>query len=436
MTTEEEIIAQARQEIEKRTGKAPEQLYEEREKRITDAINLRQPDRVPVCIRVDYFAPKYAGVPASAMFYDPLAYKRAVVKTLVDFDADICFVGGSSFTRSGLAMEALDARQARWPGGSLSADSNFQYIDREYMKEDEYDLFLTDPTDFVLRYYLPRVMGALEPFSRLPNLGPRLVGSTSAFLGMTPNFTRPEFQQLARAVIKAGEEQAKYQDWQDAICQLGSPPMEYPGGLGTDPFDVFASYLRGMRGTMVDMFRRPDKLLAGCEKVYEWRKARAKPADPDEKGYPRRVGSGGSHYVHDRALSKKQFEKFAWPSWKKVLQGTIDLGYTCIVFGEAKTDDRLEYMLEFPKGRVACYFQEVDIARAKAILDGHCAMLAIVPSTLLQIGSPQEVEDYTRNLIRVCGKGGGLIIVGSVLDDARPDNVKKMIETVKKYGRY
>jgi hypothetical protein len=36
------------------------------------------------------------------------------------------------------------------------------------MKEDEYDLFLSDPSDFVVRYYLPRVYGCTAPLSKLP----------------------------------------------------------------------------------------------------------------------------------------------------------------------------------------------------------------------------------------------------------------------------
>ena len=35
------------------------------------------------------------------------------------------------------------------------------------MQADEYDLLIDDPTDFLLHYYLPRVAGGLEGFSKL-----------------------------------------------------------------------------------------------------------------------------------------------------------------------------------------------------------------------------------------------------------------------------
>ena len=43
----EEQLKRDRDEIQKRTGRTPEELYEEREKRVRDAIQLKEPDRVP-----------------------------------------------------------------------------------------------------------------------------------------------------------------------------------------------------------------------------------------------------------------------------------------------------------------------------------------------------------------------------------------------------
>ena len=89
VTQEQEIIKRAREEIEKRTGKTPEKLYEEREKRIVDSIALKEPDRIPVTMRGVYFFTRYAGLPSSAVFYDPAAYKEALVKaTGTGFSAD------------------------------------------------------------------------------------------------------------------------------------------------------------------------------------------------------------------------------------------------------------------------------------------------------------------------------------------------------------
>ncbi len=36
------------------------------------------------------------------------------------------------------------------------------------MKADEYDLFIDDPTDYIIRVYLPRVFESLEPLEQYP----------------------------------------------------------------------------------------------------------------------------------------------------------------------------------------------------------------------------------------------------------------------------
>ncbi len=36
------------------------------------------------------------------------------------------------------------------------------------MKDDEYDLLIDDPSNYWQRFYVPRMFGALEPWSMLP----------------------------------------------------------------------------------------------------------------------------------------------------------------------------------------------------------------------------------------------------------------------------
>jgi uroporphyrinogen-III decarboxylase len=59
-----------------------------------------------------------------------------------------------------------------------------------------------------------------------------------------------------------------------------------------------------------------------------------------------------------------------------------------------------------------------------------------VPVSLLQAGTVSEVEDYCKNLIKICGKGGGFIMTASSasIEGSKPENVKAMVESVKKYG--
>ena len=104
-------------------------------------------------------------------------------------------------------------------------------------------------------------------------------------------------------------------------------------------------------------------------------------------------------------------------------------------FCEGSYGDRLKYFLELPKGKAVAHFDTTDMFKAKEILNGHVCIMGNVPSSLLQVGTPEEVDAYCRDLIEVCGKGGGLIITnGSSIDRAKPENIRAMIDSAKKYS--
>jgi hypothetical protein len=89
-------------------------------------------------------------------------------------------------------MTEMDIKNVIWPGGPKPDDYNYQFLEGEYMKEDEYDIFLNDPTGFMIRCYLPRVYGALTPLAKLPPLDSMFMG----FEALTPLFGGQEFLEM------------------------------------------------------------------------------------------------------------------------------------------------------------------------------------------------------------------------------------------------
>ena len=63
------------------------------------------------------------------------------------------------------------------------------------------------------------------------------------------------------------------------------------GSFTQAPFDTLGDFFRGTKGIMLDMYRRPDKLLAACEKITEMTLARPLPR-PSPLGCGRAAGSG------------------------------------------------------------------------------------------------------------------------------------------------
>jgi hypothetical protein len=435
MTSKTDNTQELIDKIEKKHGKSIKELIEEREKRVKDAVELREPGRVPVTLGTGVFAARYSGLKASALYYDQAAYREASKKMLLEYEPDDTM--GPGLGNSGLVMELLGDRQYRWPGGNQPDDLSFQFVEREYMKTDEYDIFLEDPSDFVLRYYLPRTYGLLAPLPKLPPLRTLIFGM--GIQGLVNILTSPEYRKIGEILVRVEEEQEKLRkeaiEFAEEMGRLGFPSqfMGQGRGITFTPFDVISDRLRGMRGIMLDMYRCPDKLLAACDKIMEWWISITVPAEPDPRGNPRRAGMP-LHRGSDGFMSDSQFERFYWPHLKQSIEKNIDLGFVAAPFWEGIWDNRLEYLLELPKGKVIFHCEKTNIFKAKEILGGHMCIQGGVPPTLLQAGSPQDVEEYCKKLIHVVGKGGGFIMgVGSALDYAKPENVKAMVDSVKKY---
>ncbi len=419
-----------KKQIEERTGKSVEQLYAERAKRVRDVIELREPDRVPFLVLVEPH--NYSGIPKSAAFYDPIALKRTMRKMAIDLEPDM---GEPGFPSCGAAMTALDVRNCIWPGGPKSADYDYQFIEGEYMKSDEYDMFLNDPSGFMIRRYLPRVYGALAPLAKLPPLDSVFMGLE----GLATLFTSPDFLEMAKHMAEAGRHAEEFRknigNANEELAQLGFPPFAgfAPGGVGGAPFDTVTSFLRGMKGSMLDMYRQPDKLLRACEVIMERRIAHAIPADAAARDYPPRVGMplwrGDPVFMSDA-----QFKKFYWPGLKKSLQTHVDLGYVPVPFFESKFGDRLECMLELPKGKILASIEAADAVRAKELLGGHTSLLVRCPNTC-KLWSLGQLESFIKDLIDKCSKKGGLIIVIKMPDKTRIEDMQSMLKSIKEYGR-
>jgi len=413
-------------------GKPAKQLRSERQQRLNDAIDLKVPDRVPITCPMGNFPAKYAGIPFSAAFYDFDAWYAAYEKALKEFRPDT--FGAVNF-RSGAALELLDPNTMRWPGHGVDPNHSFQSIEIDSLKAEELDMYMRDPTDYLLRFHLSRVSNNLAGMAALPPLYRMLTGP-QPFQNAAEAFAKPEVARALTTLIKAGREMKKWQRKQAKFQKL----IEEYGYFNTlvadamPPYDKMSHSLRGMSGTMFDMFRQPEKLKEICEFILKKTLETIDPK-PDENG---RAGifmtnTRGS----DDFMSKKQFDTFYWPTFKKLVVELCARGGTPHIFFEGNFDSRIEYLLEFPRGKFVARFDTTDIFRAKEILKGHCCIEGNVPVSLLQMGTREEVIAYCKKLIDVVGKDGGYILSPrSSIDEVRPENLKAMIEFTKEYGVY
>ena len=207
------------------------------------------------------------------------------------------------------------------------------------------------------------------------------------------------------------------------------------GGTYAPPFELL-SMTRSMSEFTKDMYRLKDELV---EIMWAMQKESIDMAVKSCKnsGVPRAFIVGcrcGTTF-----LNKKNFQTYSWPWIKDGALRLIERGITPIFHLDTDWGRAMEYFLELPKGK--CIIETdgaTDLFKAREVLKDHMCLSGDVPPALLSVGSTSEVEDYSRKLISVLGKGGGYIFSNgcTMPANSKHANVKAMFEAVEKYGRY
>ena len=407
--------------------------YKIRAQRLVDVYSVQEPDRIPVNLPVGNLPYTHYGINLHTAMYDYDQALKACRKFNEDFSEELEYFA-SPWVTPGKVLDILDYKLYSWPGHRLDKNvASYQFMEAEYMKAEEYDALILDPSDFWFRTYLPRVFGAFEPFRMFR---PATDFQEIVNLVQLMPLASPEMQNLLQKLIEVGKE---YQKIMKTMAEAGpsGPSHGYPvtfGAFCKAPFDTLGDTLRGTQPILKDMYRRPDKLLEALDVVADFTISSLLGAPNAANIF---MVTFPLHKGADGWMSQKQFETFYWPSLKKVMDAFIKEGLLQNMFAEGGYNTRLETINEFAKGKVSWYFDQTDMLKAKKILGAKCAIQGNVPSSLIVTGSPEQVKEYCRKLIEDCAPGGGYIMsAGATPDNPKLENLRAMLAAVKEYGVY
>ena len=406
--------------------------YEQKLARITDSISLKRPDRIPSAFSATFWMAKYGNISHRQLMYDYDVAEDILRRAILDLDPDVYTLPHLN-TYIGPTMDKLGYKQLQWPGHGVGDNQPYQYLDREYMKAEELDDFIADPTGYYLAKYLPRVASAFEGFENLP-LFPGL-HYTRIVTGLR-GFANPAVRRAMALVMEAAEEsQNLFEHMTKFIEQMTQ--AGYPLGFATTsiaPYDFFADYFRGAKGMMMDLFRRRDKLMEAMEKIIPFLLRHSVSAT---QTLPCKIVFIPIHWAPDRFMSQEQFKTVYWPSLRKYLLQLIDAGLTPMPLWESECDNRLEVIAQdMPRGKMIYWFERTDIVRAKQILGDTVCLRGNISASIMTLGTPDDVDAACRHVIEKVGRDGGLILDGAlgVPDEAPVENVRALYRSVKKYN--
>jgi hypothetical protein len=415
-------------------GKTGEQLFAERTKRIQAALQLKQPDRIPIQLGFGYMLAEMGGITRQEQHENGEKEQELLEKAALYFQPDSVM---ALFNNPASSLAIGGDRMTRFPGHGLPPNGSFQFVEGEYMKPEDYDAFIADPGDWSIRKYWPRVFPELEGLGMLPPLGLAAYGHYSLYnLGAlkAPPVVK-SLQFLAKAIEAQAVADARAVNSVQRLAALGFAPPTFMGSLIEAPFDFMSDTLRGMRGIMLDIHRRPEKLLAAMDKCLAFQLEHA-------INWSRATGINVAfiplHRGSDGFMSLPQFEKFYWPTLKAMQVALVEAGIMPFVFYEGVWDQRLTYLTELPKGKTTGLFQFSDIYKVKEVVGETMCIAGGMRNSLLQAGTAEEVRAETIKLCREVGKGGGFLMTTGIgeMEGCKPELVKVWVDTTKEYGVY
>jgi uroporphyrinogen-III decarboxylase len=425
------------QALDGRTFESPAvaELYRQRTQRFADVVTLKQPDRVPSLMMAAGIVTRYAGISFADTFYDSGKTAAAALKFVDDFRPEYMLMSGVA---AGAAYDMVGYHAYKWPGSSLPDDMPFQYVEGEYMPAEDYDALINNPEGYMLRNYLPRVCSHLQGLSLIPNLFTpvEMMGLGIWLTGLSAPPVQESLSRLSQAIDHISQNMAvATRANAEIIGRYGCPSLM--GGITKAPFDIVADTLRGTRAALTDLYRRPDKVLAASvalvPSAIHMGVGAGRPAAPPFVFMPLHKGAAGF-------MSQKQFEKFYWPTFKRLLEGVIAEGMVPLPFVEGTFDEpRLELIAKsgLPPGSTAWLFDRSDLRLVKKHFTGFACFGGNVPASLFRAGTPAQMEDHCKRLIDDLAPGGGFFLAsGTPVDEADPAVVRAFMASAEKFGVY
>jgi len=214
------------------------------------------------------------------------------------------------------------------------------------------------------------------------------------------------------------------------------------GGRGCIPLDLL-QYYRGITNLVRDVFERPEKVKEVCEWLLDYEVILAM-REAMIMGAGEVPGAEKILWVNGGppGMSPEIFEEFFWPTAKKGVDIMVKRGFKVDCHWDNDLTPHLDTLKDItkglPKGRVMLDLEKTDMKKAKEVLGDKVCLYGNVPSSVLVHGTVKDVEKCCKKLIEDCAEGGGFILATECETpwNAKPENVKAIIDTAIKYGQY
>jgi uroporphyrinogen-III decarboxylase len=370
-----------------------EALYQERLARVKKAINLEPVDRIPVAFLGPAFAPRYMGMPLAKFCEDAEAALQVTLEAVKRLDVDA--VNALVVGRFPLILILSWLSHVRIPGQELPPDALWQVDEAEVMTPEDYDFIVENGWQAFLNQHLPKVVD------------PAYLGESLAWAGANMSRGVPLFRENGYVVIASG-----------AL----TIPFEHMCGA------------RSMSKFFFDLYRMPDRVQAAMDRALPEIIAGG-------IGLAKAGGAMGTWVGGWRAASAmiapKLWNRFVWPYYLKIVEALLAANITPVLHWDQDWTRDLVRLQELPAKKCILNLDGMtDTRKFKELVGDRMALMGDVPASLFAAGTPEDIYNYVRDLVRDVGPTGLILSSGCDIPvNAKPENVEAFVAASREYGK-
>lgn len=371
------------------------ELANERTQLLKDLLSGKTPKRIPVTNPANMeFAIQYYGENLAEVQWDVPKMEPIFDKFCGEFVSDTSPVGN---LRLPAYYQILGSKAI-----VMGSNGFMQHPEVEGMHPEEYDEFIASPYDFIVEKVLPRLYTELDAEP-----------SQKAFV-------------LSKAMRSFQDDYGTLGAIRDRVnAKYGM--ISPVGALTEAPFDFLADFLRSFKGISSDIRRHGAKVEAACEVILPMMIKKGK-LPPNDLGYTF-IPLHMAPYMRD-----KDFERFYWPTFKKLVDTLHEMGQNVSLFVEHDWMRYLDYLNELPENTIM-RFEFGDPKLVVEKLGKRHVLSGFYPVTLLQTGTKEQCIDKAKELIDVLGPTGRYWFNGdkSIISTDPEGKIAKNLKAVLNY---
>lgn len=379
------------------------ELAKEREQLFRDLFSGKTPKRVPVTNPATLEFPiQHYGEDLAEAQWDLKKAEAALDKFCEEFPSDTTPIGS---LRLPAYYQILGSKAIVMGSGGF-----MQHPEVAGLSPEEYDEFIAAPYDYIVETILPRL------------------------------YTELDAEPTQKAMVLAKALQA-YQDEYGFLAQMRNRVNAKYGmvspavALTEAPFDFMADFIRSFKGMSSDIRRYPDKVIASCEAVLPLLIRKGRLPNPSMFGYTF-IPLHMAPYIRT-----SDFEKFYWPTFKKLVEALAEMGQKVQLFVENDWMRYVDYLYELPENTIM-RFEYGDPKLVAEKLGKKHVISGFYPVTLLQTGTKEQCIDKAKELLDILAPTGRYwfqgdkSIVSTDTEGKVAENLRVVLEYVFENGKY